>query len=99
MPSIPFHWIKFTRSLSTDDEEMTINPDHERVIDNCGADKRSWPSNLEMGWGIWLGDGKIQFWGKQKKTVITKQAGCGVEGGSLQVGLDQQLSSRRHYSR
>jgi hypothetical protein len=59
MPSIPFHCIKFTRSLSTDNREMTINLDDERIIDNCGADEKSWPSNLEMGWGIWLGDGKI----------------------------------------
>jgi hypothetical protein len=59
MPSIPFHCIKFTRSLSTDDGEMTINLDDERIIDNRGADERSWPSNLEMGWGIWLGDAKI----------------------------------------
>jgi hypothetical protein len=82
-PSIPFHCIKFIRSLSTDDGEMTINPDNERVIDNCGADERSWPSNLEMRWGIWLGDGKIWFLGKQKTTVITEQAGCGVDVGSL----------------
>jgi hypothetical protein len=71
------------------DSFSDVNPDDERVIDNCGADERSWPSNLEMGWGIWLGDSKIWFWGKQKTTVITEQAGCGVDAGSLQVGSDQ----------
>jgi hypothetical protein len=87
MPSIPFHCIKFTRSLSTSDGEMTINPDDERVIDNWGADERSWPSNLEMGWGIWLGDDKFWFGGEQKTTVITEQAGVwcrrGVAGGGV----------------
>jgi hypothetical protein len=86
MPSIPFHCIKSTCSLSTGGE-LTINPDDERVIYNCSADERSWPSNLEMGWVIWLGDDKIWFWGEQKTTVITKQAGVwcrrGVAGGGV----------------
>jgi hypothetical protein len=52
------------------DREMTIDSEDERVIDNWARTEVSWPSNLEMGWGIWLGDDKIWFWGRQKMTVI-----------------------------
>jgi hypothetical protein len=55
-----------------------MNRDDERVIDDCGADERSWPSNLEMGWGIWLGDDKIWFWGEQKTNDGYHRAGRGV---------------------
>jgi hypothetical protein len=59
---------------------MTIIPDGERVIDIFGAEERSWPSNLEMGWGIWLGDDKIWF------GLSPSRPGGGVDGVSLQAG-------------
>jgi hypothetical protein len=77
--------------LSLTNVKMTINPNDERVIliiARHGVDV-SWPSNFEMRWGIWLGEDKICFGGRQKTTVISEQAGCGVDGGSLQVGSDQ----------
>jgi hypothetical protein len=52
----------------------------ESLIDNCGTDG-SWPSNLEMGWGIWLGDDKIWFWGRQHRTAINERAGLGCRQG------------------
>jgi hypothetical protein len=52
-------------------------------------EERSWPSNFEMGWGIWLGHEKNWFWGEQKTRVITKQAGCGVNRVLLEVVSDQ----------
>jgi hypothetical protein len=56
--------------------------------------EENWRSNLEIGggfgWGIWLGDEIIWFWGKQKKMVISKQAGGWCRQGPLHVlGLDQ----------
>ena len=85
-PKEPFLMIRSALSEMTVGE-MTINLEDERVIDNCGADERSWPSNLEMGWGIWLGDDKIWFWGEQKTTVITEQAGWGCQRGVAGGGV------------
>jgi hypothetical protein len=43
--------IRFTHSSSTGGE-MTINPDDERVIDNCGADERRKKLAVELGDGM-----------------------------------------------
>jgi hypothetical protein len=57
--------------------------------DDYGADGK-WRSNFEKhGWGIWLGDEIILFWGEQKAAVIGERAGRGAAGGSLEVGSDQ----------
>jgi hypothetical protein len=55
----------------------------------------SWPSNLEMGWGIWLGYDQIWFWGRQKTTVIGEQAGGWCRRGDAPCMWGRINNSRR----
>ncbi len=88
MPSIPFHWIKFTRSLSTDDGEMTINPDDERVIDTVvvartkEVGRRTWRWDGGFGWGVV----KFSFGASKKRRLSPSRQGVVSTGGRSRWG-------------